>query len=62
MIYLVDAAGTRTSSFPSLLLVGTRIEAEFYQEVDQVAQSDNFWLNDDGTEIFHVNGSVSNRR
>ncbi|XP_065094049.1 uncharacterized protein LOC135714593 [Ochlerotatus camptorhynchus] len=67
LIYLVDAAGTRTTSdminidlntdyISPVFHHGTRIGSQFYQEADQIAQSANFWLNDDGTEIFHVNG------
>ncbi|XP_058838183.1 uncharacterized protein LOC131693924 isoform X2 [Topomyia yanbarensis] len=67
LIYLVDAAGTRTTSdminidlnadyINPVFYNGTRFGAQFYQEANQIAQSANFWLNDDGTEIFQVNG------
>ncbi|XP_062549572.1 uncharacterized protein LOC134214169 [Armigeres subalbatus] len=67
LIYLVDAAGTRTTSdminidlntdyISPVFYNGTRIGTQFYQEANQIAQSANFWLNDDGTEIFHLNG------
>ncbi|XP_055537812.1 uncharacterized protein LOC129725721 isoform X1 [Wyeomyia smithii] len=67
LIYLVDAAGTRTTSdminidlnadyINPVFYNGTRFGAQYYQEANQIAQSANFWLNDDGTEIFHVNG------
>ncbi|XP_001661772.2 uncharacterized protein LOC5575040 [Aedes aegypti] len=67
LIYLVDAAGTRTTSdminidlntdyISPVFYNGTRIGTQFYPEANQIAQSANFWLNDDGTEIFHLNG------
>ncbi|XP_055642549.1 uncharacterized protein LOC129779222 [Toxorhynchites rutilus septentrionalis] len=67
LIYLVDAAGTRTTSDainidPKVDYInpvfhnGSRIGTQFYQEANQIAQCCNFWLNDDGTEIFHLNG------
>ncbi|XP_055601491.1 uncharacterized protein LOC129750549 [Uranotaenia lowii] len=67
LIYLVDAAGTRTTSdminmdikadyISPIFYNGTRIGNQYYQEANQIAQAANFWLNDDGTEIFHLNG------
>ncbi|XP_065086280.1 uncharacterized protein fest [Ochlerotatus camptorhynchus] len=67
LIYLVDAAGTRTTSdminidmntdyISPVFHHGSRIGSQFYEEANQIAQSVNFWLDDDGTEIFHLNG------
>ncbi|XP_055643095.1 uncharacterized protein LOC129779564 [Toxorhynchites rutilus septentrionalis] len=67
LIYLVDAAGTRTTSdvinidpkvdyISPVFYNGTRIGTQFCQEANQIAQCCNFWLNDDGTETFHLNG------
>lgn len=35
---------------------GARVGAQFCAEAETIAQGANFWLNDDGTEQFQLNG------
>ncbi|XP_039438120.1 uncharacterized protein LOC120419495 [Culex pipiens pallens] len=67
LIYLVDAAGTRTTSdminidlntdyISPVFFNGARVGAQFCAEAETIAQGANFWLNDDGTEQFQLNG------
>lgn len=67
LIYLVDSAGTRTTSdvvqtdihmdyCTQVFTNDVRIGSYLCDQTVQVVNSSNFWLQDDGTENFDING------
>lgn len=67
LIYLVDLAGTRTTSdvvqtdiqidyCTQVFTNDVRIGSYLYDHATQVVNASNFWLQDDGTENFDING------
>lgn len=67
LIYLVDSAGTRTTSdvvqtdiqidyCTQVFTNDVRIGPHLYDHAIQVVKASNFWLQDDGTENFDING------
>lgn len=66
LIYLVDTAGTRTTtdSFSdmskdytiSVFLNDSRHGSIYAEEALATLQNSSYWCNDDGTEVFDING------
>lgn len=67
LIYLVDSAGTRTTSdvvqtdiqidyCTQVFTNDVRIGSYLYSLASQVVGASNYWLQEDGTENFDING------
>jgi hypothetical protein len=67
-IYLVDCAGTRTTcdqinmdyketDYVNLVFYsGSRYGQPYFDEAMRIVQNSSFWVAEDGTETFHING------
>lgn len=67
LIYLVDSAGTRTTSDPvnkdirndygwQVFINNCRFGEQYFAEADAVSKSYHFFTQDDGTQVFDILG------